>query len=107
MYDSPQALREGGTSMRNRRRLATVLLAFVFCASSPLAIAGESPKAGPRLLVRIDDIGFCHSINVAAKTIVESGLPVSISTMFAGPWYQDAVAGLKDAPNVAIGLHAA
>ncbi|MCK5086111.1 MAG: ChbG/HpnK family deacetylase [Melioribacteraceae bacterium] len=56
-------------------------------------------------LVRCDDIGMCHSVNMALKLVVESGLPISTSVMFACPWYQEAVEILKEHPEVSVGIH--
>jgi predicted glycoside hydrolase/deacetylase ChbG (UPF0249 family) len=36
---------------------------------------------------------------------MDTGLPVSVSVMFACPWYQETVEILKRHPNVAVGIH--
>jgi len=59
----------------------------------------------PELLIRLDDIGMNHSVNMAAKKMAETGLPISVSLQFACPWYQEAVAILKKYPNVTVGVH--
>ena len=59
----------------------------------------------PELLIRLDDIGMNHSVNMAAKAVAETGMPVSVSIQFACPWYQEAVAILKNYPNVCVGIH--
>ncbi len=56
-------------------------------------------------LVRCDDLGMCHSVNMAFEKVVASGLPVSTSVMFACPWYQEAVEILRDHPEVSVGIH--
>ncbi len=57
------------------------------------------------LLVRCDDIGMCHSVNMAAEKVADLGIPVSFSIMFTCPWYQEAVDIIKDKPNVTAGIH--
>ncbi len=57
------------------------------------------------LMVRCDDIGMCHSVNVAAKELAETGIPLNYSIMFVCPWYQDAVDLLKEYNNVCFGIH--
>jgi len=57
------------------------------------------------LLVRCDDMGMCHSVNMAIEKVIESGLPFSTSVMFACPWYQEAVDILKRHPEVSVGIH--
>jgi predicted glycoside hydrolase/deacetylase ChbG (UPF0249 family) len=59
----------------------------------------------PQLLIRLDDIGMNHSVNMAAQKVAETGMPVSVSLQFACPWYQEAVDILKKYPNVCIGVH--
>jgi len=56
-------------------------------------------------LIRCDDIGMCHTVNMAAKQVMETGLPVSFSVMVACPWYQEAVTLLKQHPEVSVGVH--
>ena len=50
-------------------------------------------------------MGMCHSVNMAIKKVIESGIPMSTSVMFACPWYQEAVDILKDNPQVGVGIH--
>jgi predicted glycoside hydrolase/deacetylase ChbG (UPF0249 family) len=57
------------------------------------------------LIVRSDDGGMSHSVNVALEKLIESGLPVSVSVMFACPWYQETVEILKRHRAVAVGVH--
>jgi chitin disaccharide deacetylase len=57
------------------------------------------------VLIRCDDIGMCHSVDMAFKEVVATGLPVSASVMFACPWYREAVEILKASKNVSIGIH--
>jgi len=57
------------------------------------------------LIVRSDDGGMSHSVNMALERLMDSGIPVSVSVMFACPWYQETVEILKRHPNVAVGVH--
>ncbi|MGK7370272.1 MAG: ChbG/HpnK family deacetylase, partial [Candidatus Halalkalibacterium sp. M3_1C_030] len=43
------------------------------------------------LMIRTDDIGMSHSVNTGLKKLLDTGYPVSVSVMFACPWYQEAV----------------
>ncbi len=76
-----------------------LFVVFVFISTSVFA---QSEKY---LLIRSDDIGMSHSVNLAAKTLVETGLPFSASVMFACPWYQEAVDILKDQQHISVGIH--
>ncbi len=57
------------------------------------------------ILIRCDDWGMSHSVNMAAKKVLEKGFPVSASIMFACPWYQEAVEIVKQYPHVSVGIH--
>ena len=81
------------------------LYSLILFLSSCIGIASAQNSKLPRLLIRLDDIGMNHSVNMAAKAVAETGMPVSVSIQFACPWYQEAVAVLKDHPNVCVGIH--
>lgn len=57
------------------------------------------------LIIRCDDIGMCHTVNTAFEGVIETGIPVSASVMFACPWYQEAVEILKRHPEISAGIH--
>lgn len=59
------------------------------------------------LVIRADDGGMSHSVNMALERLIETGMPVSVSVIFAAPWYQETVEILKRHPNVAVGVHLA
>ena len=46
-----------------------------------------------------------HSVNRGLERLIESGLPVSVSVMFATPWWQETVELLKRYPAVSVGVH--
>src|SRR5213596_4138686 len=57
------------------------------------------------LVIRSDDAGMSHSVNMALQRLMDTGLPLSVSVMFACPWYQETVEILKRHPEVAVGIH--
>jgi chitin disaccharide deacetylase len=65
--------------------------------------AGDSQQV--YLLIRTDDAGMSHSVNVALERLIATGLPVSVSVIFPGPWYQETVEILKRHPEVSVGIH--
>jgi predicted glycoside hydrolase/deacetylase ChbG (UPF0249 family) len=68
--------------------------------------AQSSPgEPTPIVLIRCDDIGMCHAVNMAVKKVFETGIPVSASVMFACPWYQEAIELIKNYPHVSVGIH--
>lgn len=58
-----------------------------------------------RYLIRLDDMGMCHSVNMAIEQVAKTGLPFSTSVMFACPWYEEAVEILKQHPQISVGIH--
>jgi predicted glycoside hydrolase/deacetylase ChbG (UPF0249 family) len=78
-------------------------LVVVLCFLVQFSFGQAADKAS--LIIRCDDIGMCHAVNMAAKKMIQTGLPFSASVMFACPWYQEAVEILKNQPHVAIGVH--
>lgn len=85
----------------------TILLLFVFVVAyrSDLRAQSSAANSSPTVLIRCDDIGMCHTVNMAIKRVFEAGVPVSVSVMFACPWYQEAVDLIKHYPNVSVGVH--
>ncbi|MFH0991868.1 MAG: ChbG/HpnK family deacetylase [bacterium] len=88
-----------------QRCLNTIFCLLVLSANLSLLQSQPSANDSIQLLIRCDDLGMCHSVNLAAKRLFESGLPVSVSIMFACPWYQEAVDLLKQYPDVSAGVH--
>ncbi|MFD0793045.1 ChbG/HpnK family deacetylase [Mucilaginibacter litoreus] len=59
----------------------------------------------PRLMLRLDDIGMCHAVNMAMQKVADTRMPFSASVQFACPWYQEAVEILKKNPQISVGVH--
>jgi hypothetical protein len=57
------------------------------------------------LLIRCDDIGMSHSVNLAAKKLIDAGLIFSVSVMVPCPWFDEAVSILKDNHQITTGIH--
>lgn len=58
-----------------------------------------------RVMLRADDFGMSHAVNLALKDMVRSGIPFNASVMMVTPWVQEAAEILREAPQVSIGLH--
>lgn len=83
------------------RSLFIIIAIFSFVVGVPLAQAAPQKT----VLLRIDDVGMNYDSILAAEQVLKTGLPVSISVIFASPWYLQAVDMLKKYPNAAIGVH--
>jgi predicted glycoside hydrolase/deacetylase ChbG (UPF0249 family) len=81
------------------------LLLGSFAALPPTLNAQRSNA--PEVLLRLDDVGMNHSVNLAIEKVAATGMPFSVSLLFACPWYQEAVEILKKHPQVSVGVHLA
>ena len=81
----------------------TLALFTVFTVVSTTAVAADDkPK---QLLIRCDDVGMSHTVNMAVRRLIETGIPFSTSVMIACPWYLEAVEILKANPQIGVGIH--
>src|SRR3954453_20826548 len=71
------------------------------------SLASDHPASSQPiyLVVRTDDAGMSHSVNMALEKLISTGLPVSVSVMVPTPWYLETVDMLKRHPEVAVGVH--
>ena len=81
--------------------LLILTIAFFF----DLIILSQENNSPKILLIRCDDIGMSHSVNLAAKELIETELVFSASVMFPCAWYQEGVDILKDHPGITVGIH--
>jgi chitin disaccharide deacetylase len=93
-------------------RFRCLVAASILVSMAPAVAAraaGQAPTAqsqdGVYLVIRSDDAGMSHAVNMATKELLETGMPVSVSVMFPCPWYQEIVEILREYPDVAVGAH--
>jgi predicted glycoside hydrolase/deacetylase ChbG (UPF0249 family) len=93
-------------------RQFAVLLCVPLLSATPIHAIGQTDasthSAAPApvyLVIRSDDAGMSHSVNMALEKLIDTGLPVSVSVMFPTPWYQETVSILKRHPDVSVGIH--
>src|SRR3954462_12443012 len=91
--------------MKKRPRILCVAVAFGVIAATHTVNAQRA--TAPEVLLRLDDIGMNHSVNLAMEKVAATGMPFSVSVLFACPWYQEAVEILKKNPQVTVGVHLA
>ena len=92
---------------RRRYHLHHALTILLWICTSTISLFSQQSTAqrSIEVLVRCDDIGMSHAVNMAFKEVAESGLPVSASVMGPAPWFFEAAELLKRYPNVSVGLH--
>lgn len=83
--------------MKEIRSLLQILLIIVF--------AQVAAQDKDRVMLRADDFGMSHAVNLALEDMVKTGIPFNASVMMVTPWVQEAAEILKKAPHVSIGLH--
>jgi predicted glycoside hydrolase/deacetylase ChbG (UPF0249 family) len=88
--------------MKNIKYLFCLLLCVAVLQT---ASAQMSIQVLPRLMLRLDDIGMNHSVNMAMQKVADTKMPFSASVQFACPWYQEAVEILKKNPQISVGVH--
>jgi chitin disaccharide deacetylase len=98
--------------MTHTRRARALLVSLVASAALTSTLPAQAAQAGkkdpaPEVLLRLDDVGMNHSVNLAIEKIAATGMPFSVSVLFACPWYQEAVEILKRHPQITVGVHLA
>ena len=78
-------------------------IAFVFIITA--TSFSQTENKSKTLLIRCDDLGMSHSVNMAFKELLENGLKFSASVMFPCAWYQEALDILKANPQITVGIH--
>ena len=86
-------------------RFRALLLAAALIAPARPLLA-QNAKV-PDVLLRLDDIGMNHSVNLALEQVAKTGMPFSATVLFVCPWYQEAVEILRKYPQVTVGVHLA
>ena len=88
-------------------RLHRICLTLLLGATAAVHTVGAQSASAPEVLLRLDDIGMNHSVNMAMEKVAATGMPFSVSVLFVCPWYQEAVEILKKNPHVTVGVHLA
>ena len=82
-----------------------ILALAIVGSSTAVEPAPAQPEPPVELAIRCDDVGMCHTGNMAIRRLVQTGIPFSASVMVACPWYLEAAQILRDQPQVSVGIH--
>ena len=80
----------------------TVALAVGYGRSA--AQTRDNPGA-IKLVVRADDIGSCHTSNLACIKCYQEGIVKSVEVQVPCPWFNEAVKMLRENPGLDVGVH--
>jgi len=58
-----------------------------------------------KLIIRGDDIGFCHAVNVACIKAYKEGILRTVEVMVPPPWFNEAAKLLRENPGLDVGVH--
>jgi chitin disaccharide deacetylase len=86
--------------------LKHISISVLLCILFLTGILADGPDSTETiLLIRADDLGMSHGVNLAVRKLAETGLPFSTSVMVTCPWYQEAIDILKENPHITPGIH--
>lgn len=79
-------------------------LTFI-CAILLFAPSLFSFAQNPKLIVRSDDMGAFHAVNVASVESYRKGIETAVEVMVVTPWFPEAVKMLRENPGLDAGIH--
>ncbi|MBN1846237.1 MAG: polysaccharide deacetylase family protein [Sedimentisphaerales bacterium] len=88
--------------------IGAFLLAGIVLLASGAARAQAAPDGADdtiRLIIRADDIGSCHTANVACIQTYREGIVQSVEIMMPAPWCNEAIKMLRENPGLDVGVH--
>ncbi|MEA4918645.1 ChbG/HpnK family deacetylase [Proteiniphilum sp.] len=80
-----------------------ILFFFLSCVTTITLFSQENP----RLIVRSDDMGAFHSVNVACIDAYKNGIQTVVEVMPVTAWFPEAVRMLNENPGIDVGIHLA
>ncbi len=84
----------------------SLLIAGLLCLSPFLPVYTQSDTP-PSLIVRSDDMGAFHSVNLACAEAMRHGIQTTIEVMPVTAWFPEAARMLKENPQTDVGIHLA
>ena len=67
----------------------------------------QTPPATIRLIVKADDMGAGHGVNVATIDAYKNGIVTTTNVIVPGPWFPEAARMLRENPGLDVGVHLA
>ena len=99
---TPSVRVRGRLTCRIANMLAIILMML---SASSRADAQAIRDAGPRLIVRGDDMGFSHAGNEAIVQCFREGIETTVEVIVPAPWFPEAVELLEKHESIDVGIH--
>ena len=78
----------------------------ILSAIAALIVSGALASA-QNVIMRMDDMGALHSVNVATIDCYQNGIGASAEVLVVGGWFPEAVKMLRENPGLDVGVHLA
>jgi predicted glycoside hydrolase/deacetylase ChbG (UPF0249 family) len=89
-----------------RRKLGWILAVAVLVVVVGATVSQSQQTGGTiTLVVRADDIGSCHTANLACIKSYQEGIVKSVETQVVCPWFNEAAKMLRENPKLDVGVH--
>lgn len=85
----------------------TRLVASITLVLSAVVLTASQPARDIRLIVKGDDMGAAHGINVATIDAFTKGVLTTTNVIVPGPWMPEAARLLAQHPDLDVGVHLA
>ncbi|WP_020528812.1 polysaccharide deacetylase family protein [Flexithrix dorotheae] len=85
------------------KKFFTLIILFCLVITGCAQIQQNSEEI--KLIIRVDDIGFSHAVNLACMETLEKGVATSVEIMVPGPWFPEAAKMLAERPDLDVGIH--
>jgi predicted glycoside hydrolase/deacetylase ChbG (UPF0249 family) len=98
--------------MRYRRFFYYSLVGSLIAVLSTAALVSIGAEAQNKvssgeikLIIRGDDMGFCHTVNLACLKAYKEGILRTVEIMVPPPWFNEAAKMLRENPGLDVGVH--
>lgn len=80
---------------------------IVLLLSALLVLSNQPSSDEIRLVVKADDMGAAHGVNVGTIDAYVNGIVTTTNVIVPGPWFPEAARMLKQHPGLDVGVHLA
>lgn len=92
-------------NMEQSNFFALILVGLMLTALPVDAQTTSGTQDPIRLIIRVDDMGCSHATNTGIVQTFKDGIATSVEIMVPTPWYPEAIAMLREMPDIDVGIH--